>query len=61
MSDLATLFERDPLSYTKEDIDSIIAEFRRKREQYMLDPKAKESKPKAKAAPVNVSLKDLLG
>jgi hypothetical protein len=53
MSDLLTLFARDPLSYTKEDIKQIVAFYREKRKQYnaggMLAGKVKPAPAKAKA------------
>jgi hypothetical protein len=56
MSDLAELFSRDPLSYTKEggELRTIIEEMRKKRGQFILgNSKAgsmKASKPSEKAA-----------
>lgn len=62
MSDISELFNRDPLSLTKTDIDSIIAYYREARAKYLIgDRKAGKTpaaKP-AKKAPVNISLDDL--
>lgn len=46
MSDIATLFARDPLSLTRDDISTIVAEFRKSRHQFTLgDMKAGSTKP----------------
>lgn len=53
MSDLTELFARDPLKYSKQDIQSIIAAYREKRKQFNaggnLAGKARVVTPKAKA------------
>lgn len=53
MSDLTEIFARDPLSYTKEDLRTIIEEMRKRRGQFNLgNMKAGSTKPlseKAKA------------
>lgn len=63
MNDIADLFARDPLSLTKENIDSIIGHYREARQKYLLgDGKAGATpKPKKadKPAPTNLSLDDL--
>ncbi len=50
MSDISELFSRDPLSLTKSDRALIIAEYREKRERYMLGQKTAKAAPKPKAA-----------
>lgn len=63
MSDIAELFARDPLSLTKENIDSIIAHYRDARQKYLLGEKSAGATPKPKAEkkppPTNLSLDDL--
>lgn len=53
MSDLTELFSRDPLKYSKQDVQQIIAIYREKRKQFnaggTLAGKAKTITPKAKA------------
>lgn len=49
MSDISTLFSTDPLSLTRADRALIIAEYREKRERYMLGQKT--AKVIAKKAP----------
>lgn len=53
MSDLAELFSRDPLKYTKEDVRALIAAYREKRKQYnagaTLAGKASPAPAKSKA------------
>lgn len=53
MSDLTELFSRDPLKYSKQDIQQIIAAYREKRKQFnaggTLAGKASVVKPKTKA------------
>jgi hypothetical protein len=46
MSDLAELFERDPLQLSDQDIDRIIADLRERRKTFNTTGKA--AKPKAK-------------
>lgn len=60
MTDIDELFSRDPLQYSEQDLDRIIAQYRKMREQFMLNPKTKAAKvePAAKA-PANISLDDL--
>lgn len=62
MSDISELFSRDPLSLTKSDRALIIAEYRDKRERYMLGQKitkvAAKKAPKVKT-PGGLSLDDL--
>lgn len=50
MSDINELFQRDPLSLTKDDLDQIIARFRQARTQFNLagPAKAVEKTPKVK-------------
>lgn len=59
MTDIATLFARDPLSLTKDDITTIIEEMRKSRHAFNLgNPKAGSTKPpSAKQKATN----DLLG
>lgn len=62
MSDISELFSRDPLTLTRADRSLIIAEYREKRERYMLGQKtakviAKKA-PKVKKAG-ELSLEDL--
>lgn len=46
MTDLSTLFARNPLNLTHEDITSIIEAFRKSRHQFNLgNPKAGSTKP----------------
>lgn len=48
MTDIQTLFARDPLDLTDDDISEIVAEFRAKRHQFLAAPsKAKAAKPAA--------------
>lgn len=53
MSDIASLFRRDPLSLTKEDIDAHITYYRGARELFILGEKSAGStkKMKEKSAP----------
>jgi len=46
--DINELFARDPLSLTDEEIDSIIAEYRKKRQLFKSNPAALTSKKKPK-------------
>lgn len=55
MSDLNDLFERDPLSYTTEGIDALIAKYRVARTQW----KAGGTAPKEKKEKVELKLDDL--
>lgn len=71
MSDIAELFTRDPLSLTKDNIDTIISEYRKARANFNLGEKSagsvKKMTAKAKtvteigAPKVKKNLKDLLG
>ena len=46
MSDMATLFARNPLSLTREDLDTIVAEMRKSRHAFSLgNVKAGSTKP----------------
>ena len=46
MTDLSTLFARNPLDLTREDISTIIEAFRKSRHQFNLgNPKAGSTKP----------------
>lgn len=56
---LATLFARDPLKLTREDVQSICVELRKQREKWMLDEVKKANKPK-KAALSAGEMDDLL-
>lgn len=47
MSELSELFERDPLSLTREDISTIIKKYREDRQRFLLG----EKKPKAASSP----------
>lgn len=53
MSDIAALFQLDPLSLTKDNIDAIITYYRGARESFILGEKAAGStkKMKEKSAP----------
>jgi hypothetical protein len=63
------LFDRDPLSLTRSDRDTLVAELRKRRREWKLkedepkvkrEPKAKATKPKLdKAAISNLTLADL--
>lgn len=63
MSDLAEIFSRDPLSYTKDggELRTIIEEMRKKRGQFLLgNAKAGSMKPaKGKAAEVAKALEGI--
>lgn len=54
MSDLQTLFARDPLSLSRQDLETIVRELRERRKQYNLGNqsagKAKPQSAKAEAA-----------
>jgi len=70
---LAELFDKDPLELTKEDIDSIIVELRRKRVEWDTEDKSARAggrranpnkgvrKPITKDEARQISLSDLLG
>ncbi len=49
MTDIAELFDRDPLSLTTQDLDTIISTLRTQRANYNLGEKAAGKQPKAKA------------
>lgn len=61
MSDIATLFARDPLSHTDADIDSIIAHFRQARVTFNLTGKVapKEGKAVEDMKKAGLSLNDI--
>lgn len=62
MSDLSELFARDPLSYTKEDVTTIVQELRNRRHQFNLgNAKAGSMKPKTPAQKKGSELADKLG
>lgn len=65
MSDLATLFARNPLSLTRADIDTIVAEMRKSRHAFTLGnvkagntkpPTAKQKELQGLAAAMNISI-----
>lgn len=61
MSDISELFNRDPLSLTKDDRSKIIAKYRDDRARYLLGQKVPKT-PKAKAKTPStggLSLEDL--
>ncbi len=59
-TDVAALFERDPLSLTERDIDAIIAYLRKTREQFQSGVKSAGSMKKEPPKKVtNLSLDDL--
>ena len=61
MSDLATLFARDPLELTNEDIRSIIEEMRKSRHAFNAgNAKAGSTKPKTEKQKAIASLADKL-
>lgn len=60
MSDIATLFARDPLLLSREDIAAIIAHYRQARAQFNLGEKQAGKKP-AGPKVERLDLKDLLG
>lgn len=55
---LQDLFDRDPLSLSSSDIEHIVRALREERERW--EKAEKKTKAKAQAAPVNISLEDLL-
>jgi hypothetical protein len=60
-TDLQKLFDTDPLSLTKENIDSIITYYRAARANFNLEGKA-PAKPKAEKTQVkDINLDELLG
>lgn len=63
MSDLTELFSRDPLQYSKQDVQQIIAIYREKRKQFnaggTLAGKARVVSPKAKALTEAIKTNDL--
>ena len=63
MSELAELFSRDPMSYTKQNLDEIIARLREARAQFNLtniSPKKSASKvPAAPKSTTPINLDDL--
>lgn len=66
MSDIAALFQKDPLSLTKDDISAIIAKYREARGNFNLGEKSagatKKVAPKEKGLKeTKLDLDDLLG
>jgi len=61
MSDIAELFAKDPLEYSKQDIDEIIAYNRSKRAQFKagISPTASKAKPEVKAVANKLDLGSL--
>ncbi len=60
MSDLAELFARDPLTYTRDDLDGIIRHLRDKRQQFLIGDKAAARPPKDASKPKpDINLEDL--
>lgn len=59
MSELSELFERDPLSYTDQDIRTIIARMRESQAQYELGAKAPVAPRPKKSTKAADLLKDL--
>lgn len=59
-TDITTLFARDPLSLTDEDIDKIIEEMRKKRHLFKSAPASgnapKKTQKEEKAAALNIKL-----
>lgn len=61
-STLAELFALDPLKYSEQDLDRIIAEFRDKRKQFNLgNLQAGSTKPKSAKAEASLELGKRLG
>ena len=61
MSDIQTLFERDPLSLSSQDLDTIISTLRTQRANFKLREKsAGNMKPKAKKPVTKATEIDLL-
>jgi len=61
MDDITTLFERNPLSLTKEDISKMIEHYREARARFLIGDKKAGKTPAAKPEkkPVNINLSDL--
>jgi hypothetical protein len=63
MSDLADLFAKDPLNYTREDIDTVIRRFREANAQWQAGQKSagstKKMNAKSKEPETKVDLGDL--
>lgn len=64
MSEIAELFARDPLLHTEEDVEKMIAEFRKNRKAFNLNPasgagSAAAAKKKKKAADLGIDLSDI--
>lgn len=57
-TDIATLFQRDPLSLTDEDMTTIISHYREKRAQFIAGDKKAGAAPKEAKAPKE-KIKDL--
>lgn len=62
MSDIAALFQRDPLDLSKQDIDDIVKYYREKRAQFNLGDKTAGSTKKMKvdSPKVKIDAMDLL-
>lgn len=56
-TDVNILFSRDPMTYTNEDIDKIIAEFRKRRNSFNAAPAAAAKKPSTSKPSAISSLK----
>lgn len=62
-TDITTLFHRDPVEMTDEDIEKIISVYRSKRSQFQANPARVAAKPKPKtpaakaAAELNLDIK----
>jgi len=62
MTDIAELFRRDPLSLSNQDLDEIIAAYRKARASFnMVGKKPRAAKPKAKPDPKAVATLARLG
>lgn len=62
MTDLSTLFARDPLSLTRADIDTIISEMRKSRHAFNLgNAKAGSTKPPTEKQKAALQLSSKLG
>ncbi len=59
MSEISELFQRDPLSLTKPDIDAIIAYYREARAKFNLGEKAAGSTKKMKSDAPKIDSKGL--
>jgi hypothetical protein len=67
MTDIATLFARDPLKHTREDVDAIIAKMREARHTFNLagktpaQPKLTKAEKEVEGAGLKLSLNLKLG